>query len=123
MNISHAFDLNIGNALVNGTTVPGLADYTRQGIGYIASTDQLLVPLTKKNVSIILVYDHASTATGTVSANSNLSFRITSSTYPTLFEIEGCDETNGKLYFNCNRKKSSSDIANDAVCFFKNYSI
>ena len=123
VNISHAFDLNIGNALVNGSTVPGLADYTRQGIGYIASTDQLLVPLTKKNVSIILVYDHASTATGTVSANSNLSFRITSSTYPTLFEIEGCDETNGKLYFNCNRKKSSSDIANDAVCFFKKYSI
>ena len=27
VNISHAFDLNIGNALVNGSTVPGLADY------------------------------------------------------------------------------------------------
>lgn len=123
INITHAFDLDIANALVNGATVSGLEDFTRQGIGYIASTDQLLVPLTKTNVSIILVYDNASTATGTVSANSDLSFRITSSTYPTLFEIESCDETNGKLYFNCNRKKNSSDIANDAVCYFKDFTV
>lgn len=123
INITHAFDLDVANALVNGVTVSGLEDFTRQGIGYIASTDQLLVPLTKTNVSIILVYDNASTATGTVSANSDLSFRITSSTYPTLFEIESCDETNGKLYFNCNRKKNSSDIANDAVCYFKDFTV
>lgn len=123
INITHAFDLDITNALVNGATVSGLEDFTRQGIGYIASTDQLLVPLTKTNVSIILVYDNASTATGTVCANSDLSFRITSSTYPTLFEIESCDETNGKLYFNCNRKKNSSDIANDAVCYFKDFAV
>lgn len=48
---------------------------------------------------------------------------FTSSTYPTLFEIESCDETNGKLYFNCNRKKNSSDIANDAVCYFKDFTV
>lgn len=121
INIAHAFDLDIASALVNGATVTGLEDFTRQGIGYIASTDQLLVPLTNANVSIILVYDNASTATGTVRANSDLSFRITSSAYPTLFEIESCDETNGRLYFNCNRKKNSSDIANDAVCYFKDF--
>lgn len=121
INITHAFDLDIASALVNGATVTGLEDFTRQGIGYIASTDQLLVPLTNANVSIILVYDNASTATGTVRANSDLSFRITSSAYPTLFEIESCDETNGRLYFNCNRKKNSSDIANDAVCYFKDF--
>lgn len=121
--VTHAFDINVTNALVNGSTVSGLNSFSRQGIGYIASTDQLLVPLTKNNVSIILVYDNASTATGTVSANSNLSFRITSTSFPTLFEIEGCDETNGKLYFNCNRKEDSSDIDHDAVCYFKNFSI
>lgn len=121
INITHAFDLDIASALVNGATVTGLEDFTRQGIGYIASTDQLLVSLTNANVSIILVYDNASTATGTVRANSDLSFRITSSAYPTLFEIESCDETNGRLYFNCNRKKNSSDIANDAVCYFKDF--
>ena len=123
INITHAFDLDITSALVNGATVSGLNNFTRQGIGYIASTDQLLVPLTNDNVSIILVYDNASTATGTITANPNLSFRITSSTYPYLFEIEGCDETNGKLYFNCNRKTNSSDISHDAICYFKNFTI
>ena len=121
VNVTHAFDIDIANALVNGSTVSGLENFTRQGIGYIASTDQLLVPLTNNNVSIILVYDNASTATGTVTANPNLSFRITSSSYPYLFEIEGCDETNGKLYFNCNRKKNSGDISNDAICYFKDF--
>jgi len=123
INITHAFDLNIKDALVNGSKVSGLENFTRQGIGYIASTDQLLVPLTSQNVSIILVYNNASTASGTVTANPDLSFRITSSTYPTLFEIEGCDETNGKLYFNCNRKANSSDIAHDAICYFNGFTI
>ena len=123
INITHAFDIDISSALVNGATVSGLNNFTRQGIGYIASTDQLLVPLTNENVSIILVYDNASTATGTITANPDLSFRITSSSYPYLFEIEGCDETNGKLYFNCNRKTNSSDISHDAICYFKNFTI
>lgn len=123
IHVTHAFDLNIKDALVNGATVSGLENFTRQGIGYIASTDQLLVPLTKNNVSIILVYDNASAATGTITASSDLSFRITSSSYPYLFEIEGCDETNGKLYFNCNRKTNSSDISNDAICYFKNFTV
>lgn len=121
INLTYGFKINIKDALVNGSTVAGLENFTRQGIGYIAGSDQLLVPLTNNNVSIILVYNNASTATGTVTANPNLSFRITSSTYPTLFEIEGCDETNGKLYFNCNRKVNSSDIAHDAVCYFNNF--
>lgn len=123
INLTNAFDINIEDALVDGNTVSGLANFTRQGIGYIASSDQLLVPLTKNNVSIILVYSNASTATGTVIANPNLSFRITSSSYPTLFEIEGCDEANGKLYFNCNRKANSSDISHDAVCYFNNFTV
>ena len=123
INLTNAFDINIEDALVDGNVVSGLENFTRQGIGYIASSDQLLVPLTKNNVSIILVYNNASTATGTVAADPNLSFRITSSSYPTLFEIEGCDETNGKLYFNCNRKANSSDISHDAVCYFNNFTI
>ena len=123
VNITHSFDIHIASALVNGSAVSKLENFTRQGIGYIASTDQLLVPLTNDNVSIILVYDNASTAAGTVMANPDLSFRITSSSYPYLFEIEGCDETNGKLYFNCNRKTNSSDISNDAICYFKNFTI
>lgn len=123
INVTYAFQINITDALVNGQTVSGLNDFSRQGIGYIASSDQLLVPLTNQNVSIVLVYDNASIATGTVAADANLSFRITSSSYPTLFEIEGCDETNGKLYFNCNRKVNSSDVSHDAVCYFNDFTI
>lgn len=123
IDVTLAFKINIKDSLVNGKTVAGLENFTRQGIGYIASTDQLLVPLTNKNVSIILVYNHASSATGTITSDPNLSFRITSSTYPTLFEIEGCDETNGKLYFNCNRKIDSGDISHDAVCHFNDFTI
>ena len=123
INVTKAFDIDITNATVNGSKVTNLNSFLRQGIGYIASTDQLLVPLTNKNVSIILVYNNVSTATGTLSADPNLSFRITSSTFPTLFEIEGCDETNGKLYFNCNRKKDSKDIDNDAICSFNDFTI
>lgn len=121
INVEYAFDINIEDALVNGAKVSGLESFTRQGIGYIASSDQLLVPLTNDNVSITLVYDDVSTATGTITASDELSFRITSSMYPYLFEIEGCDEANGALYFNCNRKMTSSDISNDAVCYFKNF--
>lgn len=121
--VSKAFDIDITNALVNGSTVPNLNTFLRQGIGYISSTDQMLVPLTNKNVSIILVYNNVSTATGTISADPNLSFRITSQTFPTLFEIEGCDETNGKLYFNCNRKKDPKDIDNDAICSFNDFTV
>lgn len=119
--VSPAFNIKIAGAKVNGKEVDGLTSFSRQGIGYIAKTDQLLVPLTQNNVSIILVYNDVSTATGEVEPDSQLSFRITSSKYPTLFEIEGCDETNGKLYFNCNRKSNKSDIAHDAVCYFQGF--
>ncbi len=121
INVTHAFDINIKDALVNGSKISNIEEYTKQGIGYIDGTDQLLIPLTYNNVSVVLVYNNASAATGTITANSNLSFRITSSAYPNLFEIEGCDEANGRLYFNCNRKETSSDILHDAVCYFNGY--
>ena len=121
ISVSYAFDINIEDALVNGSTVDGLEDFYRQGIGYLADDDQLLVPLTEDNVSIVLVYDDASTESGTVYASDDLSFRITSGAYPYLFEIEGCDDTNGHLYFNCNRKTDSSDISHDAVCYFNGF--
>ncbi len=121
INIKRVCTLNIEDSLVNGKKVTGLKEFTRQGIGYIKSKDQLLFPLTNKNVSIILVFDNISKASGTITANPDLSFRITSSAYPYLFEIEGCDEMNGKLYFNSNRKKNEDDIDHDAVCYFKNF--
>jgi hypothetical protein len=115
------FSLNIVDALVNGSKISNITDYTGQGIGYSAANDRLFVPLTYQNISVVLVYDNVSTASGTITSNPNLSFRITSSTYPYLFEIESCAVEDGLLWFNCNRKTDSSDTAHDAVCYFNGY--
>lgn len=121
VNVTHAFDINLTDAKVNGSPVDNILEYRHQGIGYKIGTDRLYVPLTYENISIVLVYDNISTATGTIYASDDLSFRITSSAFPTLFEIESIDNANGKLWFNCNRKKMSTDIANDAICYFNDY--
>ena len=77
----------------------------------------------KKNVSIIAVYD-IDGASGTIKSDPNLSFRITSSTYSDLFEIESCGvSSDGKLYFNANRRKSASDHNHDAIMCFKEYKV
>ena len=121
INVSHAFDINLTQAQVNGSTISNILDYRHQGIGYKIGTDRLYVPLTYENKSVVLVYDNISTASGTIYASQDLSFRITSSAFPTLFEIESVDNANGKLWFNCNRKETSTDIAHDAVCYFTDY--
>lgn len=76
-----------------------------------------------KNVSIVLVYRNISYATGTIYADDDLSFRITSGAYPDLFEIEGVGIANGdKLWFNTNRRKAPGDTASDNVAYFNDYS-
>jgi hypothetical protein len=120
INVTDAFYINIEDALVNGSTVPDITDYTLNGFGYY--NDTIYVPMTKQNVSIVLVYHNISTASGTIYADNNLSFRITSSAYPALFEIEGLDVgVDNKLFFDTNRRVSSTDTNHDGVHFFKNY--
>ncbi len=121
LQVSHAFDINLVDAKVNGKTIPNILEYRHQGIGYKIGTDRLYVPLTYENKSVILVFDNISTASGTISASEELSFRITSSSFPTLFEIESVDNANGRLWFNCNRKKTAKDIDHDAICYFNDY--
>jgi hypothetical protein len=120
--VTDGFNLNIVDAKVNGSTVSNITSYAFQGFGYY--NDTIYVPLTYENVSIVLVYHNVKTASGTIYADDNLSFRITSSTYPTLFEVEsvGINGTSGQLWFNCNRKTDSSDTAHDAVAYFNGYS-
>lgn len=120
INVTSAFSINTADALVNGSTVPNISSYLTQGFAHY--NNKIYFPLTYKNISIVLVYNNISTASGTITSDPNLSFRITSSTYPTLFEIEGIGiKADGKLFFNCNRKKDSSDTAHDAVCYFNGY--
>ena len=121
IDVTHAFDINLTDAKVNGSTIPNILEYRHQGIGYKIGTDRLYVPLTYENISVVLVYDNVSSASGTIYASEDLSFRITSSAFPTLFEIESVDNANGKLWFNCNRKETATDIRHDAICYFKDY--
>ena len=121
VNVTHAFDIDYENAKVNGSVIDNISAYRHQGIGYKAGTDRLYVPMTYDNISVILVYDNVSQASGTIMASEDLSFRITSKAFPTLFEIESCENANGKLWFSCNRKTDPDDLEHDAICYFKEY--
>ncbi|MEK3721129.1 hypothetical protein [Paenibacillus sp. FSL H8-0034] len=121
INVTNGFYLNTENALVNGSTVSNITSYANQGFGYL--NDTIYVPLTYQNISIVLVYHNISTASGTIYADPNLSFRVTSAVYPNLFEIEGVGIANGdKLWFSTNRRNAPDDIAHDGVHYFDDYS-
>jgi hypothetical protein len=120
--LSYGFYINTESALVNGSTVSDIATYTNQGFGYSAAKNRIYHPVTKGNVSIVLVYNNISTASGTITADPNLSFRITSSAYSNLFEIEGCSiGLNGRLWFNTNRRANPDDTASDGVHYFNDF--
>lgn len=122
INVSKAFTIDTSSVKIDGST-KNLSSWTHQGFGYHGNT--IFVPLWNSATpgqSVIAVYD-IENASGTIKSNPKLSFRITSSTYASLFEIESCGicSKDGKLYFNVNRRKSSSDTNHDAVLVFKNY--
>lgn len=119
--LTAGFTVNITHALVNGSTISNITDYSSQGFGYSPTNDRVFVALTYQNVSVVLVYNNINSASGTITSDPNLSFRITSSAYPELFEIESCAIEDGVLWFNCNRKTTASDTAHDAVCYFNGY--
>ncbi|RKN86213.1 hypothetical protein [Paenibacillus ginsengarvi] len=121
IHVTNGFNLNIEDARVNGSTVPNITSYAFQGFGYY--NDTIYVPLTYKNISIVLVYRNISTASGTINADNNLSFRVTSAAYPDLFEIEGVGIAGGdKLWFSTNRRTKPGDTAHDGVHYFNDYS-
>ena len=62
-------------------------------------------------------------ASGTIYPSEALVFRVTSSYYGALFEIESCDicSGDGKLYFNPNRRKTNSDTNHDGVSSIDGY--
>lgn len=118
--LASGFYLDTEDALVNGSKVSNITSYANQGFGYYSNT--VYFPVTYENISIVLVYRNISSATGTINAATDLSFRITSSAYPTLFEIESVGiGPDSYLWFNTNRKTSASDTAHDGVHYFKAY--
>jgi hypothetical protein len=120
INLTSAFTLDVAHAKVNGKTISNISSFVTQGYSY--RSNSIYFPMTYKNVSIVLVYRNISSASGTINAASDLSFRITSSAYPTLFEIESVGVgPNDHLWFATNRKTSSSDTSHDGVHYFNGY--
>ncbi len=120
---SKAFAISRTGVNVNGTST-NYSGWTNQGYGYYKG--MLFVPVTSGASSAIIVYEGADTATSstTLKAKSDLSFKITSSDYSALFEMESVAiGPDGKLYFNTNRRKSSSDTNHDGVHYINNFNI
>ena len=101
-----------------------LSNFVNQGFGYYQ--DHLFVPISgddsQLNRSVIMVFDLRN-ASGTIYPSEALVFRVTSGAYSALFEIESCDVSSGdgKLYFNTNRRKTTSDTNHDGVSCFDGY--
>ena len=120
INLTKAFKIRVDNVQIKGKTYD-MSSWTHQGMGY--HDGKLYVPLYNDSntcQSVILVYN-IENASGKLTANPDLSFRITSGTF-SIFEIESCGicPKDGKLYFNTNRWKGS-DANYDAVHVINDY--
>jgi hypothetical protein len=123
INLIRAFTINKSNPMIEEGE---LDEYVFQGFGY--RNNRIYVPMTRGNDSVVLTYNNISASISdgvdnTINHDANLSFRVLSNMYANLFEIEslGINPNNGYLYFNVNRRKTSSDSNSDAVCHFKDY--
>ncbi|MFK7693194.1 DUF4082 domain-containing protein [Paenibacillus sp. HJGM_3] len=79
------------------------AGSTSQGLGYWSANDTIYAPFTQGSPteSAVLVYHNVSTASGTITADSNLLFTLAETGY---IEIESVNVApDGKLWFNTNR--------------------
>lgn len=102
--------------------------FNAQGIDYCAENNTLYLTLNGKanlSESIIVAYKYTRpTDTGTKYPSGVLSFYIKSNTYAALFGIEGAGiAPDGKLYFNTNRRKSSTSRNHDLISYIKDYNI
>ena len=114
-------------AYVNGTFYD-FSNFVNQGFGY--HDGMIFLPISgddyNLNKSVILVYNIEDFLNGAaydyVYPVEHLSFLVTDTTYSALFEMESCDIcSDGKLYFNSNRRKTNSDTNHDGVSVIDNY--
>lgn len=115
--------LNIAEVRVDGKT-EDLSSYSQQGMDY--HDGKLFLALAggdaQPNTSWVLVYDLEGAA-GELKNDPTVSFRVISSTYADLFEIQDvsvCTQT-GQLYFCTNRRKTSTDSNHDSCSYFTDY--
>jgi hypothetical protein len=94
-------------------------------MGYYDNT--LYVPITGDDYnleqSVIMVFNLENVIEGsTIYPSEELVFRVTSSYYSALFEIESCGiSSDGKLYFNTNRRIEAGDGNHDGIHVLEGY--
>ena len=102
-----------------------LSSFVNQGMGY--NDGVLYVPITGDDYwlerSVVMVFNLENIIEGSILRPSDaIVFRVTSGTYSALFEIESCGvSSDGRLYFNTNRRKTNSDTNHDGVSYFDGY--
>ena len=117
--------LDTSGVYVNGTYMD-LSAFIGQGMGYY--DHRVYIPISGHgqtstiNQSIILVYDIQG-ASGTIKPLNDPTFRVTSSAYSALYEIETCviDPETNLLYYTTNRRKTSSDTNYDGLHWITNW--
>ena len=102
-----------------------LSSFVNQGMGYYNNT--LFVPISGDDNwlerSVIMVFNLDGVLAGsTIYPSEELVFRVTSGTYSALCEFESCGiSSDGRLYFNANRRVTNSDTNHDGVAYFDGY--
>ena len=125
VNMSKICTISKDMAYIKGEKL-NLSSWVNQGFGYYDNT--LFVPLSGPDNalhrSVVLVYNLDNVPLGaTIYPTDYLAFRVTSGAYSALFEIESVDicSSDGKLYFNTNRRRSDSDTNHDGISSFDGY--
>ena len=104
-----------------GGTIKDISYFVQQGFGY--KDNKIFVPMsgnydnsTINNQSTIVCFD-IDGASGTIRNDPSMSVWVTSSTFADLFETESCciSSVDGKLYFNTNSRKTSTDGNHDGI--------
>ena len=123
--MTHMCTLDYSEVYINGVK-NDLSSWSGQGMGYY--DHMVYLPLSSHttsswNMSIVLVYDIEG-ASGTILPLPDPTFKITSSAYSALFEMESCliDPETKRLYFNTNRRVTSSDTNHDGIHYITNWS-
>lgn len=103
------------------------AECDAQGMDYCKKNDTLYFVLSGKArsfESIIITYPNVKASKSkTRYPSDNLTFFIPSKKYAALFEMEGCGvcSSDGKLYFNTNRRTSKDSTDHDMISYIKDY--
>lgn len=133
INLTEAFSLKKDKVTIGGVKTD-ITSFAGQGISYYKNdlyvawsghNEGLADGLKDKNnaYSVITVYKNVKNATGAIDHSPTLSFGIKSEKYSAFFEIESCgiSPSDGKMYFNTNRRVTSSDTNHDGVHYIKGF--